>query len=72
MEAVVILLWVLAGIVAAIVVLGLVGLILTKRDAAKGKAAPPQTEVIPEKTLNNVLDVQDRFNRARYMDKDGK
>ena len=28
--------------------------------------------VMPQETLDNVLAVKDRFNRARYMDQDGE
>ena len=35
-------------------------------------SADDQDQVLSEKTVNNVSDLNDRFNRARYMDEDGK
>lgn len=61
------------GFLAVVVVLGIIGLIMTKRKAARSKDKhDPQeeAEVLPEKVLDNVLDLNDRFNRARYMDTD--
>ena len=28
--------------------------------------------IMPQETIDNVLAVKDRFNRARYMDRDGE
>ena len=67
-----ILFWILVGLVSLIVVLALVGLILRKRNAAKGQADPAEEEFLSDKIVENVHDLNDRFNRARYMDKDGK
>ena len=61
------------GFIAAVVLLGIVGWIVSKRNAGrKGSRSDQADEILPEKTVNNVLDVRDRFNRARYMDEDGK
>lgn len=45
-----------------IAVLGIVGIVMLKK---KGK-----TEMRDD--TENVVDLNDRFNRARYMDEDGK
>ena len=68
-----ILFWILIGIVGLIAVLALIGLIQRKRNAAKGRTDPAEqeAEVLAEKVVDNVADLNDRFNRARYMDKDG-
>lgn len=59
--------------ITAVVLLGIVGWAVAKRNAAKkGASADDQDQVLSEKTVNNVLDLNDRFNRARYMDEDGK
>ncbi len=61
------------GFIAAVALLGIVGWIVSKRNAGrKGSGSDQADEILPEKTVNNVLDVRDRFNRARYMDEDGK
>lgn len=61
------------GFIAAVVLLGIVGWIVSKRNAGRKDSGSDQAdEILPEKTVNNVLDVRDRFNRARYMDEDGK
>ncbi len=60
------------GFLAVVALLGIIGLIITKRRTAqKGTSTEGRDEVLPEKTVKNVLDVNDRFNRARYMDEDG-
>ena len=59
--------------ITVVVLLGIVGWAVTRRNAAKkGASADDQDQVLSEKTVNNVLDLNDRFNRARYMDEDGK
>ena len=68
-----ILFWILIGILGLVAVLAVVGLIQRKRHAAKGIPDPAEeAELLPEKTVENVHDLNDRFNRARYMDKDGE
>lgn len=57
--------------ITAVVLLGIVGWAVARRNAAK-KGASADDQVLSEKTVNNVLDLNDRFNRARYMDEDGK
>jgi hypothetical protein len=57
--------------ITAVVLLGIVGWAVARRNAAK-KGASADDQVLSEKTVNNVSDLNDRFNRARYMDEDGK
>ncbi len=57
--------------ITAVVLLGIVGWAVARRNAAK-KGASADDQVLSEKTANNVSDLNDRFNRARYMDEDGK
>ena len=57
--------------ITVVVLLGIVGWAVARRKAAK-KGASADDQVLSEKTVNNVSDLNDRFNRARYMDEDGK
>ncbi len=56
--------------IAVLLVLGAIGLWMRKRgvgrDAARGE------DPMSEANVENVNDLGDRFNRARYMDEDGK
>lgn len=52
------------GFLAAVGALGLWGLV--KKDGGERENALTQSIV------ENVHDLRDRFNRARYMDRDGK
>lgn len=62
----------LIGFFAVIAALAIVGFLLRKREIMKNGAAPAQEdEILNQKTLDNVLDLRDRFNRARYMERDG-
>lgn len=72
MGALVILFWIIIGLICLIALMGLIGFIITKRRAAKGEKDPSgqPAEVLPERTVNNVFDLRDRFNRARYMNRD--
>ena len=47
---------------AAIVALGIIGKLMIRRH--------PEENNDPDKVLDNVADLNDRFNRARYQDKD--
>ena len=51
---------------ALIAVLGTIGLIQRKRKADRAESADEAVE----KTENNVVDLNDQFNRARYMEQD--
>lgn len=53
---------IIAGIVC--VVLGLIGRIMIRRR--------PEGTKDEDQVLENVADLNDRFNRARYQDGDGK
>lgn len=61
------------GFLAVVAVLGIIGFILAKRKAAREGTEydlREEAEVLPEKVVDNVFDLNDRFNRARYMDED--
>ena len=59
------------GFLAIVAVLGIIGLVMRKRAAKKGAPVEDESdEIIPMKTLENVQNVNDRFNRARYMSED--
>lgn len=49
---------------AALALIAVIGIWQIKRHPEKAKD--------PDKVLENVADLNDRFNRARYQDKDGK
>lgn len=74
MGAAVIVFWIMIGVLGTVAVLGIIGLIMIRRDRKKNKTVPSEQdgEVLPIKTVENVMDLSDRFNRARYMDQDGK
>ena len=59
------------GFLAIVLVLAILGFFLQKRDARKGHALPEE-DVLSQKTVENVADLNDLFNRARAMDQDGK
>ena len=50
----------------AVAALGGIGLWQRKRSGDKDDA------FLTQKAVDNVLAIRDRFNRARYMDRDGK
>ena len=56
------------GFIAVVVILGVVGLLLRKRNGAEKSGE----EVLSQKIVDNVNDLNDQFNRARYMVRDGK
>ena len=59
------------GFLAVVAVLAIIGFFQKRRDAKKGLLSPEE-EVLSQKTVDNVLDLNDHFNRARYQDKDGE
>lgn len=53
--------------------LALIGLWQKKRNAASAASGKPGAEdPLEEKSVENVNDLNDVFNRARYVDQDGK
>lgn len=50
---------------SVLIVLGLIGLWMKKRSGSQEEEDP-----MSEKNVNNVNDLNDHFNRARYMDED--
>ena len=56
------------GFLIVIAVLGVIGFLQMKRQQARtGKKDENQ---LSDKTWDNVVDLRDRFNRAREMDQD--
>lgn len=62
------------GFLAAVVLGGIVGLVIVKvRASRKGTTETQEMdEILPGHGSENVADLNDRFNRARYMDRDGE
>lgn len=60
---------IIAVLLGTIAVLGIIGFIQSRRAKKKGEAVGTPEELIPSE---NVPNLNDRFNRARYMDQDGK
>ena len=61
------------GFLAAVVLLAILGLCLKRRDDREDPSAREEAPApLSEKSVENVQDLNDRFNRARYMDEDGK
>ncbi len=61
------------GFLAVVVILAILGFFLKRRDARENPSAPGEDEsFFSEKEVGNVQDLNDHFNRARYMDEDGK
>ena len=56
------------GFLLLVAVLALIGYLQTRRSPADKAEA----EVLSQKTVDNVLDLNDHFNRARYQDTDGE
>lgn len=58
---------------ALVLALGLLGAWMQRRDAKKRPGAQKdEEEFFSEKEVGNVHNLNDWFNRARYMDEDGK
>ena len=53
------------------VALGVLGWLLSRRDKKRG-TAPGADAALSEETVENVNALNDPFDRARYMDRDGK
>ena len=45
---------------------------LVKKDQEAAKQEKKEDKVVSDRTIENVVDLNDRFNRARYMDEDDK
>ncbi len=54
------------GFLIVVVIVAFVGFLMTLRAKKRGEAEKPTDPT------ENVADLNDRFNRARYMDKDSK
>ena len=51
-----------------LIVLALIGFWMKKRNVGDGEAG--KDDPLSEMNVGNVNDLNDRFNRARYMDRD--
>ena len=58
---------ILLGLLIAVVILGAIGWWMKKRNPGEKSG-----EEALDKAMGNVVDLNDRFNRARQMDQDGK
>ena len=58
------------GFLAVLALLAILGFFLKRKDRRDGAAQ--EEEVLSQKTLSNVADLNDDFNRARFMDQDGQ
>ena len=58
---------ILLGLLIAVVILGAIGWWMKKRNPGEKSG-----EETLDKAMGNVVDLNDRFNRARQMDQDGK
>lgn len=59
------------GFLAVVLVLAILGFFLQRRDKKTGQLSPEE-DPLSQRTVSNVADLNDDFNRARYMDQDGK
>lgn len=63
---------ILIGMLAVLAALAFVGFLQEKRNGTRRKtASAEEAEILPQKTVDNVLNLNDCFNRARYMNEDG-
>ena len=61
------------GFLAAVVLLAILGFFLVRRDKKMNPSAREEDPaLLSERAVGNVQDLNDRFNRPRYMDQDGK
>ena len=58
------------GFLALLALLAILGFFLKRRDVRDG--ADQEEDVLSQRTVGNVADLNDDFNRARYMDQGGK
>ena len=59
-------------IFAVFLLLFLIGAVMAVIAKRKNPSADKEAdEILSQKTVENVNDLGDRFNRARYMDRDG-
>ena len=65
--------WFFVIFFSVVLVLAIVGYFLKKQEAKKNPSARIEDEpFLSEEEVGNVHNLNDQFNRARYMDKDGK
>ena len=57
-------------IFAGVAVLAGVGWVQQRRAAAKKKGSAREEAPLSDRTVENISDLNDRFNRARYMNDD--
>ena len=58
------------GFLAVLALLAILGFFLKRKDVRDGTAR--EEDVLSQRTVSNVADLNDDFNRARYMDQDGQ
>ena len=58
------------GFLALLALLAILGFFLKRKDVRDG--ADQEEDVLSQRTVGNVADLNDHFNRARSMDRDGK
>ena len=63
---------VLLIVVAVLGISGIVYMLIVAKKKRTGVEVPPEDDPFSQKTVENVADLNDRFNRARYMEEDGK
>ena len=58
------------GFLAVVLVLAILGFFLKRKDRRDGAAQ--EEDLLSQRTVGNVADLNDHFNRARFMDQDGQ
>lgn len=58
------------GFLAVLALLAILGFFLKRKDLRDGTAQ--EEDLLSQRTVGNVADLNDHFNRARSMDQDGQ
>ena len=58
------------GFLAVLALLAILGFFLKRKDRRDGAAQ--EEDLLSQRTVGNVADLNDHFNRARFMDQDGQ
>ncbi len=63
---------IMVAFLAVVAVFAFIGFLQEVWEKKRGiVSAEEKGDLLPEKALDNILNVRDCFNRARYMDRDG-